>query len=102
MYIVILVTTKNAREANKIAKKLVEKKLIACANIIKGVNSIFRWAGKVDQANEALMIIKSRRKHLNKIIKEVKSLHSYDCPEVIALPILGGNRDYLKWVEGST
>lgn len=101
MPIVIFITTKNVREANTIAAQLVGKKLIACANIVKGVSSVFRWQGKVDKAQEALMIIKARKGNLAKIIKAVKAAHSYDVPEVIALPVVGGNPDYIRWVKES-
>ena len=101
MYIVVFVTTKDKREAEKIAQKLIEEKLAACANIVDGVQSIFWWKGKVDQSNEALMILKSKEELLEKIILTVKALHSYTVPEVIALPLLDGNPDYLKWIEES-
>ena len=101
MSIVIFVTTKNTEEAQNISQTLVKKKLIACANIISGVKSIFWWAGKVDRANETLLVIKSQKRLLNQIIATVKKIHSYDCPEIIALPIIGGNKDYLKWVKDS-
>src|SRR3989338_7296175 len=99
--IVILVTAKDSEEAEKIAKHLLQKKLIACSNIIKGVQSLFWWQGKVDEASESLLILKTNQKNLQSIIKEVKSVHSYDVPEVIALPIIAGNPDYLKWVNES-
>lgn len=102
MYVVVLITTKNVKEANKIANKLVQEKLIACANVIKDVRSIFRWEGKVDKANETLLILKTKKGSVSKIINRVKTLHSYSVPEIIALPVIGGNKDYLKWVEEST
>ncbi len=99
MYIIVLVTAKNVREANKIASKLVEGKLIACANIVKGVKSIFRWQGKIDKADETLLILKSRKSCFAKIVKTIKKYHSYDVPEIIALPIIDGNKDYLNWIK---
>jgi len=99
MYVVILITTKDVPEAKKIAQALLNKKVIACANIVKDIQSLFWWKGKVDKAKEVLMIIKSKKEHFQKIIKIVKSLHSYDVPEIIALPIVAGNKDYLKWIE---
>ncbi len=102
MYIVILVTAKDEAQANKIAEKLVAEKLVACANIVPGVQSIFRWDGKVDSAKEVLLVLKSRRRHFPIIVKTIKALHSYDVPEVIALPIIEGNKDYLKWLTEST
>ena len=101
MNIVVLITTKNTKEANKISKALVAQKLIACANIIKGVTSLFWWQGKVDKANETLLIIKTKRNCFKKIVSLVKRLHSYDVPEIIALPIIDGNKDYLGWIDES-
>jgi len=101
MYIVIFVTAKNGREADKIASRLVKDKLIACANVIKDVKSIFSWDEKVQQANEVLLVMKSRKKCLPKIIKIIKKLHSYDVPEIIALPIVGGSAEYLDWIKDS-
>ena len=101
MNIVILITTKNNFEAKKIARALLEKKLIACANIAGGIKSFFWWQNKIDKAGEVLLILKTERKRFNKVCKVVKSLHSYDIPEVIALPIIAGNRDYMKWIRDS-
>ncbi len=101
MYIVVFVTAKNVKEANKIATKLVKDKLIACANIVKGVKSIFWWQKKVDKADEVLLILKSKKSCFKKIMKTVTLLHSYEVPEIIALPIIDGNRDYLKWIKES-
>ena len=102
MYIVVLVTAKDEAQANKIAEKLVTEKLIACANIVPGIQSIFRWQGKVDRAREVLLVLKSRRRHFPAIVKTVRALHSYDVPEIIALPIVEGNKDYLNWLTEST
>jgi len=99
MPIVILITTKNVREANRIAAKLVETKLIACANVIKDVHSIFRWKKKIEREKEVLLILKSKQGCFAKIVKTVKKYHSYDVPEIIALPIIGGSKDYLKWLQ---
>jgi len=101
MFIVVLVTAKDMDEAHEIAKQLTENQLIACANIVKGVKSIFHWGGKVEEAEEVLMVMKTREECFSKIIKMVKSLHSYDAPEIIALPIIDGSADYLKWIEDS-
>lgn len=102
MFIVIFVTTKDRQEAEAIARNLVEEKLAACVNILDGVQSVFWWEGKVDQAQEALLMIKSRKDLLPQIITAVKSLHSYSVPEIIALPVQDGHSDYLKWIEEST
>lgn len=101
MYVVIFITVKNVMEGEKIAHHLVKEQLVACVNIISGVKSIFTWQGKVDHADEALLILKSKKSCFPKIVAQVKKLHSYDCPEVIAMPIIGGNKDYLNWVKDS-
>ena len=102
MHIVVLITSKNKQEAQKIAAKLVEDKLIACANIIDPIESIFRWEGKVDNTSESLLILKTRKSLFKRVVKAVKSVHSYSVPEIIALPIIDGSGDYLKWINDST
>ena len=101
MNIVVLITTKDIAEAKTISDKLLEEKLIACANIVPGVSSFFWWESKIDQAQEVLMILKSKEKLLKKIIKTVKACHSYQVPEIIALLIVDGNPDYLRWIDDS-
>lgn len=96
--IVIFITTGSIKEAQHIGKKLVESKLAACVNIVPSVESLFHWKGELCEEEETLMILKSVRKNLDEIITNVKSLHSYDVPEVIALPIIGGSEEYLNWV----
>ena len=102
MNIVIFVTAKDYDQATKISQSLVDQKLIACANIISGVKSLFWWEGKVDEANEVLLILKTKKSLFKKIEKAVKALHSYEVPEIIALPIIEGHKPYLKWVNEST
>lgn len=100
--IVIFVTTSSIKEAQRIGRKLVESHLVACVNIISSVQSIFRWKGELCEEGETLMILKSVRKNLDEIITKVKNLHSYDVPEVIALPIIAGSEEYLNWVYEET
>ena len=100
-YIIVLVTTANVAEAQKIARALVAQKKAACVNIAPRVDSLFWWEGKIDSAQESLLIAKTKKSLLPEVIALVKKLHSYEVPEIIALPIIGGNEDYLKWVEGS-
>ena len=99
--IVVLVTAKDAAEAERISRKLLDKKLIACVNIVKGVRSLFWWQGKVDQSDEVLLIIKSQQVLFGKIVETVKAVHSYDVPEILALPVIEGNQDYLAWMDAS-
>jgi periplasmic divalent cation tolerance protein len=101
MYIVIFVTASNKKEAQKIAAGLIKQRLAACVNIIDKVDSLFCWEAKVQKAEEFLLIIKSKREKLGRIIKLVKSLHSYTVPEIIALPIIAGDKPYLRWIDAA-
>ncbi len=100
--VVIFVTTSSKDEAKAIAEALVSLNLVACANILDSVQSIFRWEGKLCEENEVLMVLKSVKSRLEQVVQKVRQLHSYDLPEIIALPIVGGSEDYLKWVESET
>ena len=97
--LVVLITTPTLRESRAIGKILVKEKLAACANIIPRVESVFFWQGRVHQEGEALMVVKTRRAAFGRLVKRVKSLHSYSVPEVIALPIVGGSKEYLRWIQ---
>ena len=99
-YIVLLITTETDKEAQQISKALLEQKKAACVNIT-GVNSLFWWEGKIDSAQERLLIVKTKASLLPEIINLVKGVHSYTVPEIIALPIVGGNQDYLEWIDKS-
>ncbi|OGN98176.1 MAG: hypothetical protein A2Y89_02350 [Chloroflexi bacterium RBG_13_51_18] len=98
-YIVVLITAKDQEEAQKIAKSLVKKREAACVNIIPSVSSHFWWKDKLDNTDESLLIVKTRESLLPEVIKSVKKIHSYRIPEIIALPIVGGSRDYLEWMD---
>ena len=100
--IVVLVTAANEGEAQRVADGLIEGHLAACVSILPDTHSRYRWAGKIEDSNEVLLIIKSRSGLLDDIISRVRERHSYDVPEIIALPVIGGNRDYLKWIEIET
>ncbi len=102
MYTVILATAANKKEAEGIARMLIKSRLAACVNIIEGVHSLFWWQGKVDRANEFLLFIKTRKTLVAKIIKKIKLAHSYEVPEIIAIPIIAGSKEYLKWIDEST
>jgi periplasmic divalent cation tolerance protein len=97
---VVLVTCTNAAEAGRIARAAVEARLAACVNILPGsVTSIYRWKGRIETAKERLLLIKTSRKRLVQLQKLVETLHSYDVPEFIAVPIGAGSRKYLSWME---
>ena len=98
-YIVVLVTAKDSDEARKIARGLLDEKLIACANMIGNIQSLFLWQGKIEEAGEVLLVLKTRRDLFDQVALKVKSLHSYDTPEIIAIPVLKGNADYLNWID---
>lgn len=100
--VVVFITAKDKSEGKKIADKLIHEELAACVNLLEGVTSIFWWEGKIDRASEVLLIIKTQKRLLKKLEKTVKSMHSYTVPEIIALPIIAGNPDYLNWIKAST
>jgi periplasmic divalent cation tolerance protein len=97
--IAILITTSNMDEAEKIGRTLVEEGLAACANIVEGVRSIYRWKGEVCDGRECLMVVKTTAANFDAVERRVRELHSYEVPEVIAIPIVKGSRPYLDWVE---
>jgi periplasmic divalent cation tolerance protein len=101
-YRVVLVTCASIAEARKIGRTVVEKKLVACANIVAGVESIYRRKGKVERAREALVIMKTSATRLRSLEREVKRLHSYDVPEFITLTIVAGSKEYLQWIGENT
>jgi periplasmic divalent cation tolerance protein len=100
--VLVLVTAPSEEEAAKMAKALVEERLAACANIVKGVRSIYRWEGEVQDDPEVLMLIKTTGERFEALKSRVKALHSYSVPEVIALPIVKGLEAYLEWIGEST
>jgi periplasmic divalent cation tolerance protein len=100
--LVVFVTCANAREAQRIARTLVEERLAACVNIHQtAVQSVYRWKGKVEKAREILLVIKSSGRLFSCLERRVRELHSYDTPEIIALPITTGSRPYLAWIDNS-
>jgi len=100
-YIVVIITTGSTEEAQRISRILLEQRKVACVNIIPKVDSIFWWEDKLDSAQENLLVAKTKASLLPEIIDLVKKVHSYDVPEIIALPIVGGNQEYLEWIEKS-
>ena len=97
-YIVLFITTASADEAQQISKVLLEQRKVACVNIVPRVSSYFWWQDKLDSEQESLLIVKTKASLLSEIVNLVKELHSYAIPEIIALPIFGGNPDYLRWI----
>lgn len=98
-FVIVLVTCGSRREAARIAEAVVAKRLAACVNILSTpVDSVYRWKGKVEKAREFLLLIKTSRRKLAALRREVEKLHSYDVPEFIALPIADGSPKYLGWL----
>ena len=97
--IVVLITTGSMEEAHNVAQLLLNQRAVACINIIPRVDSVFWWEDKLDSAQESLIIAKTKASLLNEITKLVKSVHSYEVPEIIALPVTGGSEDYLNWID---
>lgn len=100
-HFVVLVTTPGRAVSEKLSKGLVQKRLAACVNRVPGLNSRYWWKGKVETAREELLLIKTRREKLPQLTQWVKKNHPYTICEIIALPITGGNKDYLRWIDES-
>lgn len=97
-YIVVLITCSSEKEARKIKDVLLKTKKVACINMVPRINSFFWWKGKIDSCPEVLLIIKTRKDVFKDIVNLVKKHHQYTVPEIIALPIIDGNEDYLDWI----
>jgi periplasmic divalent cation tolerance protein len=100
--IVVLSTCESAEEAARLARALVEQRLAACVNILPGMRSVYRWKGAVEDAGEWLMLIKSRRDLFDRLRQAIEKEHSYEVPEIIALPIVAGSENYLQWLAAET
>ena len=100
--IIIFITASSEEEATKIATTLVEEKLVACVNIIPKIRSVYWWEGKVCQEDEVMLVSKSTKSLFPAIMYRVKSLHSYQVPEIISFPISEGLPEYLNWIEDVT
>jgi periplasmic divalent cation tolerance protein len=98
-HIIVIVTAASKQQAENIAKRLIKERLIACANITAPVSSFFQWAGKIEKAEEYLIFMKSRKDLFKKLAETVKALHTYELPEIIALPIIEGSQAYLAWLD---
>ena len=98
--LVVLMTAGSQEEADLIANTLVGEMLAACVNVLPGVTSVYRWEGEVQRDQEWLLVAKSTREVLNDLVRRVQALHSYDLPEIIALPVVDGSEGYLRWIDG--
>jgi periplasmic divalent cation tolerance protein len=97
----VLSTTASREEARRIGRALVERRLAACVNIVGPIESIYRWQGKVEDAEEFLLVMKTTEQSVAGLQEALRGLHSYDLPECIALEIAEGSAEYLRWIEES-
>ena len=101
-FVVVLITAPNEDNAAKMANDLVASRLAACVNIIRNIRSIYRWQGKIEDEDEVLMLVKTRKELFNDLQKRIRELHPYSVPEIIALPIIEGFEGYLGWLKEET
>ncbi len=99
--ILVLTTCGSAEEAGRIARTLVESRLAACAAITPGVRSVYHWQGAIEESEEWSLTIKSRSDLFAPLSAEIRRLHSYETPEILALPVIGGDADYMQWMDGA-
>jgi periplasmic divalent cation tolerance protein len=97
-HLVVFVTATSTAQARRIARRLLQSKLAACVNMVP-IESMFLWKGEIQEEEEVLMVIKTRAEAFDELMNEVKSMHTYDTPEVIAMPVVLGSREYLKWID---
>lgn len=97
----VLTTTSSPEESRKIARELVERRLAACVNIVPKIESVYRWEGKIEEAQEYLLLIKTTAEAFPGLCAAIQQLHSYDLPECVALPIEDGSLAYLRWIDES-
>ena len=95
-------TASSFEEAKKIGRELIEENLAACVNLLENMTSIYKWEDKLEEGQEVVMIAKTRKTLMPKLIETVNSLHSYDCPCILELPIQGGSPEFLSWIEKET
>ena len=96
--VLLYITAPNREEAIAVARDLVNARVVACTNIIENATSIFWWQGRLEQESEVLIVAKTLGVHVEKVTARVKALHNYDVPCVVAVPIIGGNPDYIAWI----
>ncbi len=101
-YITVLITAPTEEEAAGMSHSIVEERLAACVNIIRSVRSIYRWQGRIEDGQEVLMILKTKKSLFERLRQRVKELHSYAVPEIIAIPVVEGDATYLNWLAQET
>jgi periplasmic divalent cation tolerance protein len=100
--VMLYVTASDAKEAKKIGTALVKDRLVACVNIVDKIQSVYWWNNKVENGAEAVLIAKTKQRLVKKAIGRIKALHSYDCPCIVALPVVAGNPAFLQWISDET
>jgi periplasmic divalent cation tolerance protein len=100
--VMLYITASNAKEAKKIGTVLVKERLAACANVIDKIQSVYWWKDKIEKSAEALLIAKTKQRLAKRAIRRARALHSYECPCIVALPIVDGNPSFLKWISQET
>jgi periplasmic divalent cation tolerance protein len=98
----IYTTVSNIEEAEKIAMAVVSERLAACANILGSIKSVYYWQGKLEQATEVALLLKTQRSVVDALVARIRQLHSYECPAIVVIPILGGNPEFVAWVASET
>ncbi|WP_457570763.1 divalent-cation tolerance protein CutA [Desulfovulcanus sp.] len=96
------ITAKDLAEAKKIGQVLVGERLAACVNILDGMLSMYWWQGKLEKSQEVVIITKTKEELKESLLERVKEIHSYDCPCVVFLPVQGGNKEFLDWINAET
>ena len=99
--IVVFMTAANTEEASRIAETLVDKGLAACVQILPEMQSVYRWKGEIEKQPEILILAKTVKSKFGELETEVRALHSYDTPEIVATPLINGSRPYLEWLSSS-
>lgn len=100
--VLVYITCRNEQEAEKIGESLIQSRLAACVNIIDGMRSMFWWNGKIDQDRETILLAKTQVGWVGQLTDAVRSVHSDECPCVVAIPIIDGNPDFLRWIQAET
>jgi periplasmic divalent cation tolerance protein len=102
MAALIYSTVGKLQDAKRIARSIVEEKLAACVNILPGVESIYRWKGKIEEENECVLIAKTSDRNVSKVIKRIEEIHPYEVPDIVVLPLSDGLKSYIEYVEKET
>ena len=100
--LIVFVTVSSQEEGERIGSSLVESKLAACVNVLPQVSSIFSWQGKIEKDGEIMLLIKTTSERMDDLAAKIKEMHSYDVPEILAVPVFAGSRDYIDWVHQET